>query len=77
MAPISRPSPCYLDQLEKYRVIWGRQVWTNATRSRFFTWDALHGEIEVFDKRGYHLQVLHAVTGAPIKGAVRGRRLYE
>jgi hypothetical protein len=65
-----------LDQLAKHQIVQGRQVWTNSDRSRLFTWDALHGEIEVFDKRGYHIGALDAVNGALIKGAVRGRRLY-
>ena len=37
--------------------------------------DALHGEIEVFTKRGRHLGALHAVTGALIKPAVKGRSI--
>ena len=48
-------------------------MWTNAAHSRFYTWDALHGEIAVFDKRGYHLQMLDAVTGAHIKRALTPR----
>jgi len=61
--------------LEKWKVIRGRQVWTNRDRSRFYTWDALHGEIEVFDRHGHHLGVLDAVSGLLIKLAVRGRIL--
>jgi hypothetical protein len=76
MAPKPRPSPCFLDGLEKHQVISGKQVWTNRQRSRFFTWDGLHGEIEVFDRQGRHLGALHAVTGQLTKPAKKGRTLY-
>jgi hypothetical protein len=39
------------------------------------TWDAQHGEIEVFNARGRHLGVLHPLTGELIKEAVRGRKI--
>lgn len=42
---------------------------------RIYTWDSLHGEIECFNKRGYHLGVLNPETGSLIKAAVRGRRI--
>lgn len=35
----------------------------------------MHGEIEGYNKRGRHVGVFHAVTGALIKPAVRGRRI--
>ena len=40
-----------------------------------FEWDELHGEIEVYNKRGRHLGALDAVTGSLIKPAVRGRSI--
>ena len=33
------------------------------------------GEIEVYNKRGKHLGVVHAVTGEWIKDAVKGRAI--
>jgi hypothetical protein len=39
-----------------------------------YTWDSLHGEIEVFDALGYHLGAADAVTGDMIKEAVAGRK---
>ena len=74
--PKARPVPCFLDCCAKYKVINGKQVWTNFRRDRFFTWDALHGEIEVFDKRGHHLGALDPLTGKLIKQAVKGRSLH-
>jgi hypothetical protein len=41
----------------------------------FYTWDAFHGEIEVFNSNGRHLGVLNALSGEFIKDAVKGRRI--
>ena len=70
-----KPSPCFLDEQEKYLVSGGQQVWISTDRERLFTWDSLHGEIEAFNKRGVHLGSLDAVTGVYIKDPVKGRRL--
>jgi hypothetical protein len=53
----------------------GEQRWRSPCGKRILTWDSLHGEIEVFNARGKHLGVLHAVTGIQIKGAVKGRSI--
>lgn len=58
-----RPKNCYLNDLEAYKVVNGQKIWRDSTNSRFYTWDSLHGEIEVFDKRGHHLGALDAVSG--------------
>lgn len=73
MPYIPKPTPCFLDGMEKYKVISGRQ--TYRTKNRYFQWDELHGEIEVYDKRGWHLGVLDAESGTYIKDAERGRRI--
>jgi len=39
-----------------------------------FTWDSLHGEIEVFNKRGKHLGAMDPF-GKFIKSAVKGRKI--
>ena len=75
MSRVPRPKPCYLDDFEVYKVIDGRKVWTNNDGSRLYTWDSMHGEIEVFNSLGYHLGVLDAVNGQLMKPAVKGRRL--
>lgn len=69
-----RPEPCFLDLFEFYKVIDGRKIYRS--KDRYFSWDELHGEIEVFDRRGFHLGALDAVSGALIKDAKRGRRLH-
>lgn len=69
-----KPTPCYLDRFEKYKVIDNRQVYKG--EQFYYTWDELHGEIEVFNKRGLHYGTLDAVTGKRIKDGIKGRRLH-
>ena len=40
-----------------------------------YTWDVLHGEIEIFNLRGRHLGVADPMTGDLIKPARKGRRI--
>jgi len=74
MAGQPRPKPCYLDNFEVWKTV-GEKIWRNSEHTRLYTWDYLHGEIEVFNARGHHLGVLHAVTGQLIKPAVKGRKI--
>ena len=53
----------------------GEKRWRSPDGKRLYTWDAPHGEIEVFNARGRHLGVLHPLTGELIKEAVRGRKI--
>lgn len=71
----SIPQPSFLDDLECLGAFGGQKRWRDASGKRLYTWDALHGEIEVYDARGWHIGVIDAVTGMPIKEAVRGRRI--
>jgi hypothetical protein len=75
LARIQRPRPCFLDQMQYLGFINGNSIWRSPSRSRYYTWDSLHGEIEVYNRRGRHLGVLHAVTGELIKVAVEGRSI--
>lgn len=72
MSYIAKPRPCFLDSLEKYKVIGNTQVYR--ANDKYYTWDGFHGEIEVFNKRGYHIMVLDP-NGRVIKDAVRGRKI--
>ncbi len=74
MSYIPKPNPCYMDQFDFYKVIDGRKVYRSDRL--FYSWDELHGEIEVFDLRGYHMGTLDAVTGEQIKPPRKGRRLH-
>jgi hypothetical protein len=75
MAGIPQPKPCYLDEFQVWKTVDGRKVWRNHDGDRLYTWDALHGEIEVYNKRGRHLGALNATNGEFIKEPVRGRKL--
>jgi hypothetical protein len=70
-----RPSPCFLDQMVYLGFKNGQKLWRSKNPDRYYTWDSLHGEIEVFTKKGRHLGALDAVTGKAIKKAVRGRKI--
>lgn len=41
----------------------------------FYSWDYLHNEIEVFNRRGEHIGVLDPLTGEWIKHVVNGRTI--
>lgn len=75
MTRTSKPSPSFLDGQKKHAIINGRQVWVSQDGKRYYTHDSLHGEIEVFNRRGRHLGALNAATGEFLKPAVRGRKL--
>ncbi|MBX3496217.1 MAG: hypothetical protein KF769_08240 [Parvibaculum sp.] len=67
------PVDCFLHSLE--RVPWKGEVrWRSKDGRRIYTWDRLHGEIEVFNQRGRHLGVL-GPSGLEIKPAVKGRSI--
>lgn len=73
MGGLPIPKPSILDGLRVVSIEAGRKVYKDATEPVYYTWDSLHGEIEVFNKSGRHLGVADPVTGAIIKPAVRGR----
>jgi putative cytotoxic protein len=71
--PIPRPS--ILDQFEYLGARSGEQRWRSHDGKRLYTWDSLHGEVEVFNARGKHLGVIDAKTEGWLKPAVRGRKI--
>ncbi|MEA2792322.1 MAG: hypothetical protein QOG73_4728 [Acetobacteraceae bacterium] len=70
--PVPRPS--FLDDCDYLGFIRGARRWRSKDGKRLFTWDSLHGEIEVFDLLGRHAGVLNA-AGEWQKGPIRGRRI--
>lgn len=74
MAYQPKPQGGFLDQFEFYKVIDGRKVYRG--EDRYYSWDELHGEVEVFNRTGYHLGSVDAVSGERKKPAVRGRRIH-
>lgn len=67
------PKPYFLDDCESLRAINGIKRWRDKN-GRLFSWDALHGEIEVFNKRGKHIGVMNP-QGEFIKEAVKRRTI--
>jgi len=68
------PKPCFLDRCISLGAFNGQRRWKSIDAKRLYTWDSLHGEIEVFNKRGIHLGVLNP-DGVFIKGAIKGRKI--
>jgi hypothetical protein len=69
------PKPGLLDICEFLGYIYGERRWRSPDGHYLYTWDSLHGEIEVFDKRGHHAFVADAVTGETLKPKRKGRRI--
>jgi hypothetical protein len=68
-------SPNFLEECISWRVISDRKVWKSKNGKRLYTWDELHGEIEVFNARGKHLGSADKFTGQIFKDPVKGRKL--
>jgi len=69
------PEPCYLDECDYFGVRDKRKIWRSKESDFYYTWDSLHGEIEVFNRRGRHMGALDPIAGTYIKGPERGRTL--
>lgn len=72
MIPV--PLDCILRTFESLGAFYGRKRWRSSDGKRIYTWDELHGEIEVFNKRGKHLGVIDC-NGNIIKTPVKGRKI--
>lgn len=68
------PKPSYLDDCIPIGVVNGKKRLKAKDGKRLYTWDSLHGEIEVFNVRGRHLGVL-SPEGNFIKEAEKGRKI--
>lgn len=68
------PKSPFLAQKERVRRR-GEQRWRDPDGERLYEWDDLHGEVEVYDRRGHHLGAVDAVTGEFIKDAEPGRTI--
>ncbi|WP_071837646.1 colicin E3/pyocin S6 family cytotoxin [Hymenobacter norwichensis] len=73
MTYIPIPTPCYLDTCEFLGVINGKKRWRSDS-GRLYEWDSLHGEIEVYNRRGKHIAV-YDPEGNYKKDAVNGRKI--
>ncbi|WP_420822574.1 colicin E3/pyocin S6 family cytotoxin [Sphingomonas gei] len=72
---VGRPNPCFLDECEALGFVHGSRRWRSFNGKRLYTWDYLHGAIEVFTSRGVHLGAADALTGIIFKPAVKGRKI--
>lgn len=68
------PKDCFLHNLH-HQVKNHQKIWVSHDRKRYYTWDYTHGDVEVFNKRGYHLGSANAKTGTMTKPAVKGRKI--
>lgn len=73
MSGVPRPRNCFLCDMEDFGVRGGRKVWCSRDAKRLYMWDGLHGEVEVYNRRGKHLGVADAISGELIKPAINGR----
>jgi hypothetical protein len=64
----------FLQKQEKIRRK-GIQVWRSKDRNFLYTWDGLHGEIEVYNVRGYAIFILNPDGTRKNKNVVRGRTI--
>ena len=50
----------------------GTPRWISENRQHIYGWDGLHGEVEVYSRRGFHLGVVDcdgSYIGNPVKGS--------
>ncbi|WP_155591869.1 colicin E3/pyocin S6 family cytotoxin [Lysinibacillus cavernae] len=69
------PKPSFLDTCIYVKTLGNHKLWRSIDAKRYYTWDTLHGEIEVFNKRGKHIGAADVLTGEFTKPAVRGRKI--
>lgn len=74
MSGLPLPPDSFLRDLEVVQVQHNRRIW-RGENGFFYTWDSLHGEVEVFNERGRHLGACDAISGVYIKDPVKGRRI--
>lgn len=68
------PNSEFLERQERLRRT-GTARWRSADRERYYEWDSLHDEIEVYDKRSNHLGAANATSGELMKPPKKGRRI--
>ncbi|MBI2767404.1 MAG: hypothetical protein HYX53_16035 [Chloroflexi bacterium] len=75
--PKAIPPDSFLRSFEYFGMRDGRRIWREGSGRwvRYYTWDSLHGEVEVFNGRGKHLGALDALTRRFIKDADEQKKL--
>lgn len=69
------PIPSFLDECEALGFVHGSKRWRRSDLKRLYTWDSLHGELEVFNLRGVHVGAADPLTGIVFKPPVKGRTI--
>lgn len=65
------PTPSVVDQMERVKRS-GHKRWRDE-KGRLYEHDPLHGDLEVYTKRGHHLGSMDPVTGEFSRPAEKGR----
>ena len=65
------------DVYNSFDKVRGRDRKTSGTgkKQRYYEWDYIHNDIEVYNSKGKHLGSMDPVTGEMYKGPVKGRRI--
>lgn len=74
MGRLPIPKPSFLDRCVYLGYIYGERRWRDID-GQLYTWDARHGELEVFDSRGKHLGAAEPLNGTMIKPTRKGRKI--
>ena len=73
--PVGMPDDCILHDGSKYTKVHKKGRCRYRDREgKFYEWDALHGEIEVYNKKGEHMAVKNS-KGETIKKGITGRKI--
>jgi hypothetical protein len=75
LAGKSIPKPSILDDCDSLGAVNGEKRWRSKDGKRLYTWDSLHGEVEVFNTRGRHLGAVDPATGRLKKQPKKGRKI--
>lgn len=75
MGGLPIPKPSILDNFRVSGIENGGKVFKDHSENIYYTWDSMHGELEVFNKSGRHLGAACPQTGVLIKPPVKGRRI--
>ena len=75
MGGLPIPKPSILDGFRVVGIEGGRKIFKDDSEGLFYSWDSMHGELEVFNKKGLHLGAACPQTGVIVKPPVKGRRI--
>lgn len=73
--PVPVPTDGLLASLDPPRFVYGEKRWYSYKGRRIYTWDRLHGEVEVFNRLGHHLGAIDNKSQEKLKPADPTRRI--